>query len=68
MATQHITSHVALCDAFNEALCKLKALELLLSSQPLQDALDEDAAAGVSYLFSDVVHEFEALHLEARRN
>lgn len=60
MATT-LSRPVELLDAFDAALCKLKALELLLSTRQLHEALEADAVDGIAYLFGDVIQEFETL-------
>lgn len=62
MATSPTIATVEFCDAFNETLCKLKALELLLNTQQIHEALEDDAVSGIAYLFSDVINQFEALN------
>lgn len=41
-------------DTFAANLCKLKALQTLLSSDRIRDGLDNDVASGLTFLFEDV--------------
>ena len=65
MATSpHVSAsetRLQLRDAFDESLCKLKALELLLKTDTIHSALDDEAAAGIGFLFNDVIRDFESV-------